>query len=218
MKLSQTRDCAYSEADCFPGTYIAVNWEREVCNVSILLCGAYKGQVFNDKPVSASVPYFTEYYWISSVGTEITKCSSRCSPKRNRVSDTQEIWQLPKSTLIFIFIQEPSLKHILSEKFSAVWLLMNKNIYIKYLYALTIFYTKQNKCLQCTNRQQQVNTTSMMVSNKSVSVFRKVRFCIFTRLQKIQWQLTNFYHVDTYSLIFLHRFIVSNASVGGWEI
>lgn len=47
MKLSQRRGCAYSEADCFSGTYRAVNWEWEACNASILLLGVYKGQVFN---------------------------------------------------------------------------------------------------------------------------------------------------------------------------
>lgn len=69
MKLSKTRDCAFSEADCFSGTYIAVNWEWEVCNVSILLCGAYKGKVFNMinlfQPVFPILLNITEYpQWV----------------------------------------------------------------------------------------------------------------------------------------------------------
>lgn len=55
------------------------------------------------------------------------------------------------------------------------------------------------------------NTTSI-IFNKSGSVFRKITSCIFTWLQKIQWQLTDFYDVD--SPIFLNRLIVSRASVG----
>lgn len=47
MKLSQTRDCAYSEAECVSATWVAVNWEWEVFNASVLLHAAQKWRAFN---------------------------------------------------------------------------------------------------------------------------------------------------------------------------
>lgn len=82
MKASQTRDCAHSEADCFSGTYIAVNQEWEVCNASVLLHGAYRGQVFNIisllQAVFPILLNMTEYpQWIQRLPTVVVDVHQR---------------------------------------------------------------------------------------------------------------------------------------------
>lgn len=63
MKISQTRDHAHGETNCFSAIYVAVKQEWKFCNESILLHGIYEGQVFNIVNLFQGVlpMYFTKY-------------------------------------------------------------------------------------------------------------------------------------------------------------
>lgn len=103
-------------------------------------------------------------------------------------------------------------KSFLSEKFSVFgYWCYNKNV-IHYLHALTISVTKQNKKLLCTNRQQQLKTTSIMTFNRSVSVFKKISSFFYKILENsvaTDWFLSCWY-------LFPHSFEQINCEQCFW--